>query len=74
LVQVDDRISFDLLEGTVTLHVDDAELGRRRTAWVASDLPSQRGYLADFSATVSQAGHGCVSRALYPHCAPSTGN
>ena len=62
-----DVIAFDLLKGTIDVHVTDDELQRRR-----EDLPywkprePRRGYLADFSATVSQAHHGCVSTALIP--------
>lgn len=69
-----DRISFDLLQGDLTLHVNDAELQRRRGEWQAPPLPSSRGYLADFSATVAQASHGCVSRALYTECQPGVAN
>ena len=65
-----DRISFDLLAGTVTLQVDDSELSERRSRWKPTAVRLQRGYLADFAATVSQASHGCVSRVLYPDCAP----
>lgn len=66
LVQDGDEISFDLEPGTVTLHVDDTELQQRRNRWQARPRTFTRGYLADFSATVAQANHGCVSTALYP--------
>ncbi len=62
LVEDGDEISFDLLAGTVTLHVDDERLGRRRAAWRPPAFPRTRGYLADFAATVAQASEGCVSR------------
>ena len=53
----------------VSLHVDDEAMSARRAAWKAPDqLRAQRGYLADFSGTVAQAHHGCVSRAYYPDC------
>jgi dihydroxy-acid dehydratase len=68
LVADGDRITFDLLAGTVTLHVPDDELNRRRQAWRPRPLRAHRGYLADFSATVAQAHHGCVSKSLYPDC------
>ncbi len=69
LVEDGDEISFDLLEGDLTLHVDDEAMSARRAAWKAPDqLRAQRGYLADFSGTVAQAHHGCVSRAYYPDC------
>ncbi|MEZ6039068.1 MAG: dihydroxy-acid dehydratase [Planctomycetaceae bacterium] len=62
-----DIVSFDLLKGTITVHISDEEMESRR-----AKLPSRparqpaRGYLADFSATTAQASDGCVSRALYP--------
>lgn len=53
-----DEIEFDLLAGTIHCHAD----------LEASDRPSgarairhERGYLADFAATVRQANEGCVS-------------
>ncbi len=68
LVENGDKISFDLLEGELTLHVTDEELKSRRSIWTAPNFSVNRGYLADFSATVSQANTGCVSRAYYPEC------
>jgi len=63
LVEDDDEISFDLLGGELTLHVDDAELQSRREAWSAPASTITHGYLADFAATVTQASEGCVSGA-----------
>ena len=69
LVEDSDEISFDLLEGDLTLHVNDEAMSARRAVWKAPDqLRAQRGYLADFSGTVAQAHHGCVSRAYYRDC------
>ncbi len=65
LVKDGDAISFDLLKGEIVLHVSDEELGARRAQWRAQPVVHTRGYLADFSATVAQANHGAVSRALY---------
>ncbi len=65
LVKDGDAISFDLLKGEITLHVSDEELGQRRSQWRARPIEHTRGYLADFSATVAQANHGAVSKALY---------
>jgi dihydroxy-acid dehydratase len=67
LVKDGDEITFDLMAGDITMHVSNDELAARRAAWRAPKLVYQRGYLADFSATVAQANHGCVSKALYPH-------
>ncbi|MGY8770334.1 MAG: dihydroxy-acid dehydratase [Pirellulales bacterium] len=65
LVEDGDTISFDLLAGKITLDVDDTTLAQRKQNWKAPELNLQRGYLADFSATVSQADSGCVSKALH---------
>lgn len=62
LVEDGDRISFDLLDGTIHWHVDDAEIARRRARKPLPSLHPQRGYLADFAATVTQANDGCVSK------------
>jgi len=54
-----DRVSFDLLAGTI--HVEaDLEAPERRNP--PGKCTHQRGYLADFAATVTQANEGCVSR------------
>ncbi len=65
LVHDGDEISFDLMPGTITLHVTDEELNRRRQQWQAPKIKHARGYLADFAATVAQANDGCVSRAFH---------
>ncbi len=62
LVHDGDEISFDLLEGEVTLHVDALLLNQRRGAWIPRELEYSRGYLADFAASVTQAPDGCVSQ------------
>ena len=61
LVEDGDEISFELLEGNITLHVSDENLAARRQAWTPPPHAHTRGYLADFAATVSQADSGCVS-------------
>ena len=61
LVEDGDEISFELLEGNITLHVSDEDLSARREAWTPPAHEHTRGYLADFAATVSQADSGCVS-------------
>lgn len=68
LVHDGDEISFDLGAGEITLHISDEEMAKRRQEWRPTMAPIARGYLADFSATVAQAHHGCVSRAAYPRC------
>lgn len=68
LVQDGDTISFDLLEGHLTLEVSDEVLMDRRQKWIPPVLSHHLGYLADFRATAAQAEFGCVSKALYPDC------
>jgi dihydroxy-acid dehydratase len=66
-VEDGDMIAFDLLNGTITVKIDDSLMSSRRAALKPRPpLNPARGYLADFSATVAQASNGCVSRALYP--------
>lgn len=55
-----DKITFDLLDGSILLHVSDEELALRQA--IAPPERSKRGYLRDFAATVAQANLGCVSR------------
>lgn len=68
LVQDGDEISFDLLAGTIQLGISDEEFQKRESALTIKPVQHTRGYLADFSATTSQAHHGCVSKALLPDC------
>lgn len=65
LVEDGDEISFDLLQGEITLHIEDEEIQRRGEAWKPPAMRFRRGYLADFTATVAQAHDGCVSRAYH---------
>lgn len=67
-VEDGDQISFDLLAGEIKLHVTDEVMAQRRSRWQPPASRIQRGYLADFSATVAQANHGCVSKSFYPEC------
>ncbi len=62
-VEDGDEISFDLLAGDLTLHVEAETLTARRSRWQRPPLRHPRGYLADFAATVTQANDGCVSGA-----------
>ncbi|UUO08084.1 dihydroxy-acid dehydratase [Blastopirellula sp. J2-11] len=65
LVEDGDEISFDLLDGDITLHVGADELATRAAHWKSPDLRYKHAYLADFAATVSQADSGCVSKAFH---------
>ena len=68
-VQDGDVIGFDLLKGTIAVNITDEDMAARRAKLATRPpLEPRRGYLADWSATVAQANHGCVSKALYPEC------
>lgn len=56
-----DEISFDLPAGTITLHVSDEDLARRKENWRPPTLTYDVGYLATFAATAGQADVGCVA-------------
>jgi dihydroxy-acid dehydratase len=59
-VEDGDVIEFDLLKGEITVHADLESRGSG-----AKELRHRLGYLADFSATVTQAHEGCVSMYVY---------
>ena len=68
-VQDGDVISFDLLNGTISVSITDEDMSARRSQLpIRPPLEPRRGYLADWSATVAQANHGCVSHAMHPEC------
>ena len=68
-VEDGDEISFDLKAGDISWHVTDEEFLNRQKKWSEKrNKFQQRGYLADFCSTVSQANFGCVSKAYYPEC------
>ncbi len=61
LVEDGDTIEFNLLEGRIHLNVAEEELAKRSTKWEIKKPQHLRGYLSDFSRTVTQAHEGCVS-------------
>ncbi len=68
-VQDGDVIAFDLLSGTISVNISEAEMSSRRAKLPPrKPLEVRRGYLADWSATVAQASVGCVSKAMHPEC------
>jgi dihydroxy-acid dehydratase len=62
LVEDEDEISFDLLNGECTLHVADDLLADRRRHWEPPRHQHARRYLAEFALAATQADKGCVSR------------
>ncbi|MGV3483736.1 MAG: L-arabinonate dehydratase [Planctomycetaceae bacterium] len=59
LVQDGDEIEIDIPGRTIHLHVDDAELARRKANWVPRAPRFERGYGHLFSKHVQQANQGC---------------
>jgi dihydroxy-acid dehydratase len=61
LVHEGDRITIDAHRLALDLHVDDAELQRRRVVWSPKPPKYTRGVLAKFAALASQANLGAVT-------------
>ena len=61
LVRNGDRITIDAVRNTITLHVDEAELARRRAAWKQPPLKATKGVLYKYAQCVSSASTGCVT-------------
>lgn len=61
LVKDGDTITIDAEKKLVQLKVDEAELGRRKQAWVKPALRVQRGVLAKYARTVTSASQGAVT-------------
>jgi dihydroxy-acid dehydratase len=59
LVKNGDQIEIDIAARKLHLHVDDAELARRRAAWVQPPPRFERGYGALHAMHVLQADAGC---------------
>jgi dihydroxy-acid dehydratase len=59
LVRTGDRISIDIPARSIHLHLDDAELARRRAAWTPPPPRFERGYGVMFSRHILQANQGC---------------
>lgn len=61
-VQDGDIIELDMNNRTITLEVSDEELERRRAAWSGFEPKIKRGYLARYSALVTNASQGGVMK------------
>ncbi len=59
LVQTGDIIDIDVAARSLNMRVDEAELARRRAAWVAPVQPYRRGYTQLYQQHVTQAHLGC---------------
>ncbi len=61
LVKDGDTITIDAETNRIEVAIDDAELQRRKEAWVQPPLKFQRGVLYKYANTVSSASRGCVT-------------
>ena len=61
LVRTGDRVMIDAVKNQITVHVDDAELGRRRAAWKRPAFKASRGTLYKYIKNVKSASEGCVT-------------
>jgi len=59
LLKTGDIIKVDVPARTIDMLVSDAELAKRKAAWVAPKSKALRGYAKMFAANVSQANLGC---------------
>jgi dihydroxy-acid dehydratase len=59
LVRTGDPITLDVEARTLHLHVDDAELERRRADWTQPPARDERGYGALYNEQITQADTGC---------------
>ncbi len=62
LVQEGDEIEIDIPNRTLTLHVSDAEIARRRAGWTPNPPKIQHGWLARYARMVTSASEGAVLR------------
>ena len=60
LVRDGDAITIDVDSRSLTLHVDEEELARRRSAWTPPQPRVRRGVLARYGRIVSSASRGAV--------------
>jgi dihydroxy-acid dehydratase len=60
LVAEGDSVTVDIDAGALTLNVDDAELARRKAAWVAPEPRVTKGVLARYAKLVTSADKGAV--------------
>lgn len=58
LVRTGDLVQLDVPDRRLSLLVDDEELDRRRTAWVAPEAPAHRGWVRLYVDHVTQADQG----------------
>lgn len=64
LVQNGDRITIDAVADTIQIEISEAELARRKSAWISPPYKVTRGTLARYIRTVKSASEGCVTDCL----------
>jgi len=62
LVKNGDKITVDIPNRTITLHVAKAELARRKKAWKPRKPNVTTGWLARYAELVTDGAHGAVMR------------
>ncbi len=61
LVKTGDKVTVDAEKRRIDMHVDDAELARRKAAWKAPAYKATRGTLYKYIKSVKSASEGCVT-------------
>ena len=61
LVRTGDTITIDAAANTIDVHLDAAEMARRRSAWTAPPYKVSRGVLFKYIRAVRPASQGCVT-------------
>jgi dihydroxy-acid dehydratase len=62
IVEDGDKISIDVLAGTITLNLPDSEIDMRLKAWKKPEPKVKRGYLSLYSKLASSADEGAIIR------------
>jgi len=60
IVEDGEKISIDVIEGTIHLHISDDEMERRLKGWKKPEPKVKRGYLSLYSRLASSADEGAV--------------
>jgi dihydroxy-acid dehydratase len=61
LVENDDRITLDVVNKCLTLHVDEVHIATRRSKWTQPPIAASKGALYKYAKCVKDASQGCVT-------------
>ncbi|MBI2270010.1 MAG: dihydroxy-acid dehydratase [Bacteroidetes bacterium] len=61
LVKDGDKITIDAKNNSITLHLDDAEMAKRKKAWRQPPLKATKGVLYKYVQCVTSASEGCIT-------------